>query len=60
MNKRKLQFAFLPLAAFFMLCLLKPANAETTACSYMYYNRSPVSMGMGGLDDVFENFPSVS
>ncbi len=36
------------------------ANAETTACPWLYYNQSPETIGMGGLEDIFEDFPSAS
>ncbi|MEA2081918.1 MAG: CsgG/HfaB family protein [Elusimicrobiota bacterium] len=57
-NGRTLFFAFAVFGFWFFA--FARANAETTACSYMYYNQSPRMMGMGGIDDVFEDFASAS
>ncbi|PKM99264.1 MAG: hypothetical protein CVU78_07200 [Elusimicrobia bacterium HGW-Elusimicrobia-2] len=57
-SRRKIFYLFLIFN--FTFFILREAGAETTACSYMYYNQSPVSMGMGGLDDIFEASPGAS
>jgi len=49
-------------AAFFFInfCFLPPAAAETTACNFMYLNKTAYNAGMGNLDGIFTGGPSVT